>query len=76
MQLSDFIKSNSIPPRKFAATAGLSLDAVYKYMRGERMPNEEQMRMIFDATAGQVTANDFYGLTEKPKKKKKSDSHA
>lgn len=35
---------------------------VARYVRGERMPNRENMVEIFRVTEGAVTPNDFYGV--------------
>lgn len=37
---------------------------IARYEAGDRMPEEQILRRIIEATGGEVTANDFFGLTE------------
>jgi hypothetical protein len=72
MRLNDFIEKNSPSVEAFALNAGLSADAIRKYLRGERTPRRKSITKIIDATQGQVTANDFYDLPQKIGPKKRS----
>lgn len=60
MKLSCYLSENNLKATEFAAEAEISLPAVYKYLRGERIPNKRVMPKITKATNGLVTANDFF----------------
>lgn len=42
----------------------------HRIIKQKAIPNEEEMKLIFEATGGAVTANDFYKLTFKTKRSK------
>lgn len=66
MQLGTYLKKNNITVVKFAAEAGLSTDAIYKYLRGERRPRDpEKIERIKEASNGKVTISSFYELPTK-----------
>jgi transcriptional regulator with XRE-family HTH domain len=62
MQLADYLSANSISPRDFAKSIGVSKETVRRYISGERRPDLENMQTIAKATNGEVTANDFFGI--------------
>ncbi len=64
MQLSDYLKNNEIKVVDFARQIEVSKDTVYKWLSGKRRPqDDESMQSVFEATKGEVTANDFYGIS-------------
>jgi hypothetical protein len=42
----------------------------HRIIKQKAMPNEQEMKLIFEATGGAVTANDFYRLPIKSKRSK------
>lgn len=43
---------------------GVSQPAIVRYCLEDRIPNRETMLVIYRKTSGEVTPNDFYGVTE------------
>lgn len=73
MILRDYISKYKKRVSTFASEIGVTRDCVYKYMSGDRIPDEAIMPMIYRATNGKVTANDFFDLpTLKKKRRTKS----
>jgi 7-cyano-7-deazaguanine reductase len=64
MKLAEWLKQNSVTADDFAARISVNRLSVYRYQNGERVPNKELMRRIFEQTHGSVTANDFYDIPE------------
>ncbi len=62
MILHDWLIQNNLSKAVFAKNINVSYQAVVYYINGKRFPNSITMRAIFNATGGQVTANDFYDL--------------
>jgi transcriptional regulator with XRE-family HTH domain len=62
MKLGDYLSAKSIRRADFAQMIGRSPEAVRRYMKGERKPEEDTMRRIAEITEGEVTANDFFGI--------------
>lgn len=60
MKLSDYLVREGLSQAAFAYTIGVSQQAVERYANGERIPRSEIMLKIKAATAGAVTADDFY----------------
>jgi transcriptional regulator with XRE-family HTH domain len=60
MKLDDWLKARKLTSAEFARLSGIAgKQAVHKYRHGERFPTPENLRLIHDATDGEVTANDF-----------------
>jgi DNA-binding transcriptional regulator YdaS (Cro superfamily) len=62
MKLKQYLKQEQMTPFAFAKKHGLRDQSVYRYINGERIPDEATMEIIYRATKGQVTPNDFHGL--------------
>lgn len=62
MKLSDYLTHNSISPADFAKSIGVSKETVRRYIVGDRRPEREKLHTIAEATNGEVTANDFFGI--------------
>ena len=60
MDLKTYLRDNRIRGYAFAAQVGASAASISRLSRGEQMPSADLARRIFDATAGQVTPNDFH----------------
>jgi transcriptional regulator with XRE-family HTH domain len=60
MQLQQYLDRHRIPVVAFAAQLGVTIQTVYRYQRGERLPAAGVMQRIFLATGGKVAPNDFY----------------
>jgi transcriptional regulator with XRE-family HTH domain len=65
MRLHAYLNRNGIRVDDFAVAIGVSsLSTVYRYLRGERIPNARAMEKIRDITGGAVTADDFFRSRE------------
>ena len=63
-KLSSFLRREHLTYSQFGAMIGTTGTTVYRYAKGMRIPDAEQMRSIFEITSGEVTPNDFYGLED------------
>jgi transcriptional regulator with XRE-family HTH domain len=59
MNLRTFLEQTGISITDFAREIGVYPQAVHRYLRGERMPRPDVMRLILKATDGAVTADSF-----------------
>ena len=60
MKLSDWLAKNNMNPAEFGRRLGLKYPRnVYRYVDG-RIPAPDVMRLIVDATGGEVDYADFY----------------
>lgn len=66
MQLKTYLTQRSQTPQAFAAEIGVTVQALYRYLSGERFPTPENLRRIREATDGAVTADDFVDQHTKP----------
>ena len=62
MTLKDWLERRGVKVPEFAALIGRTPEAVRRYVAGERIPDKDTMPLIFQHTAGEVTANDFFGI--------------
>lgn len=60
MKLQNWIDDNNHNLASFSKEIDVSIPAVRRYCVGDRVPRPEIMARITTATAGAVTANDFY----------------
>lgn len=67
--LREYLSKNKLNCSQFAKLIGVTMQAVNRYINNCRTPDKDVMPRIFDATNGEVTANDFYNLS-KPRKRK------
>jgi len=65
LKLKTYLNDNFIRLAPFSAETGISIHTLGKYKNGRRIPRPEHAQKIYDATKGQVTPNDFYGLRER-----------
>lgn len=59
MKLADYLTTNAISRREFAAAVGITEAALCRYISGIRMPRPQIVRAIMTASGGIVTPNDF-----------------
>lgn len=64
MNLRRYLTVSGISEAAFGAQIGVSQAAVNRYVRRARIPTQQVMARIVEATDGQVTANDFYAQTD------------
>ena len=63
MTLADYLKAQKLSYAEFSAIIGApGKDTVRRYANGKRIPTPEYMAKIVEATNGEVTANDFFGI--------------
>jgi DNA-binding transcriptional regulator YdaS (Cro superfamily) len=62
MILADYMRKERLSRGAFAQQVGVTEEAVRLWLKGARRPNKTTMRKIEAATAGEITANDFYGI--------------
>ena len=64
MELRRYLDNQDLPVAEFAETIGVTVQALYRYINGERIPKREIMDRIVRATCGRVTPSDFYAPAE------------
>jgi transcriptional regulator with XRE-family HTH domain len=64
MQLRRYLDDQDIPVALFAQRIGVSVQALYRYLHGYRLPQRKVMDRIIRATHGKVTPNDFFDSAE------------
>lgn len=64
MKLDDYLQKTNKSIEELSQETGISAQAIYKYLRGERIPRKEFFTKIAAATGGQVTANDFLDIEQ------------
>lgn len=67
MKIKDYLSKKS--PVDFASTIGITAAALSQYKSGRRIPRPSIARRIVEATGGQVTYEDLYGVPELNKEK-------
>ena len=65
MKLADWLKRKNLSHRAFAKRIGRPQPTISRYVSGERIPNTDMMGLIYKATGGAVSANDFYDLVRR-----------
>lgn len=63
MTLKDWLAERQVSVPEFAARIKRTPEAVRRYANGDRIPDKETMPVIAHETSGEVTANDFFGIT-------------
>lgn len=61
MQLKDYLKLERESPWDFAKRLGVTIHAVRKWCRRERVPRPHTIKKIQQITKGAVTPNDWMG---------------
>jgi predicted XRE-type DNA-binding protein len=62
MTLDAYLKQRGITHRQFAEILGCEQPTVSRFVAG-RIPSPDLMRLINEKTCGEVTPNDFFGVT-------------
>lgn len=62
MKLAQYLRENGLTLNEFAETCGTSASTILRIKDGEVAPSKRVARALWDATKGQVTPNDLYGL--------------
>lgn len=70
MHISEWLSKNDKTQADLGRIIGRYAVRAHRIIRGSK-PTDEEMRLIFEATNGQVNANDFYDLPKKSKRKNK-----
>lgn len=64
MQLATFLAAADLTAAAFARRIGVGRATVCRWLNGTRLPTDpDVLALIFAATEGRVTANDFFGLS-------------
>jgi len=66
MKLATYLENEKLTDAAFARLIGVERQAVGRYKVGDRFPETPILLKIYEATAGQVTANDFAGIPTSP----------
>lgn len=61
-KMKKFLKNEGLTIAAFARLIGVSPVSVSRYLSGDRFPDQKTMQSIYEATNGEVTPNDFYGI--------------
>lgn len=64
MTLRDYLEAEQLSATAFGQRIGVSHQTVYRYLKGDRIPDRRTMQRIALATGCRVTANDFFGIGE------------
>lgn len=62
MKLATYLDQEKITHKAFADRIGCEQPTVTRFVGEKRVPTPELMSKIVEATGGQVTPNDFYGI--------------
>ena len=62
MTLEAYLQGRNLTHDEFAKLIGCEQPTVTRFVNGKRIPSPDLMRRIAEATDGQVTANDFFGI--------------
>ncbi len=62
MKLAQYLRQNGLTLNEFAKTCGTSASTILRIKDGEVAPSKRVARAVWNATGGQVTPNDLYGL--------------
>ena len=62
MELKEFLQTEDVAVPAFAEEMGVRPWTIYRYIRKERKPTEEQMAKIYKLTNGKVAPNDWFDL--------------
>lgn len=60
MKLKDYLSASGKTHAEFADEIKVSVQSLYRYINGERIPEREVMARIAKSTHEQVTPNSFY----------------
>ncbi len=60
MKLKDYLSASGKTHAEFAKEIRVSTQALYRYLKDERIPARDVMSRISAKTDGRVTANSFY----------------
>lgn len=62
MTLKAWLSKEGMTQTKFAEKSGLILQSVSRYVNGRIPQDKETVVAIYEATNGEVTPNDLYGI--------------
>lgn len=60
MKLKYYLRTNRVNQAQFAKRCGLSRATISRIISGERKPSLRVMQIIYKASEGKVTADDFF----------------
>jgi hypothetical protein len=60
MDLRSYLSASRTPIAVFAAKVGVTPQAIYRYIAGDRTPKRDVMRRIQAASCGEVSPHDFF----------------
>ena len=66
MELKNWLTNNDVSVSAFAKRIGVTRQAVYSYIRGDKIPSPVTMKEIVVETSGAVTPNSFYNIEAQP----------
>jgi len=61
MKLREYLDEAGKPRASFAASVGVTVQALHRYLTDQRIPRRSVMSRIERESGGKVTAADFYG---------------
>ena len=64
MKLSVYLRRRRLKNADFAEIVNVTPEAVRLWLKGTRVPNQNTMRRIVEATDGRVRPNDFFSASE------------
>lgn len=71
MTLSEYLRGQGLTAFAFARLIGVSHVAVGRWIKQQRFPSAQSLRIIAEATEGKVMPNDFLFVPTPPKRTKR-----
>lgn len=62
MTLKEWLARQGLSNAEFGKAINRTAETVRRYVSAERIPDRDTMPLIAEATCGEVTANDFFGI--------------
>lgn len=62
MRFAAWLSKEDLSDAAFAARCNRSREAIRRWRTGERLPDADDQRLVFDLTGGEVTPNDWIGV--------------
>ena len=62
MKLEEWKNKKGISNTELSKALNITVTAVVRYLKGQRIPEANIMKRIFEFTKGRVQPNDFYDL--------------
>lgn len=65
MQLNEWLAKKKMTASEFSRETGISNVSIHCYLKGEYKPNNSNIKIIYEFTKKQVSANDWHSTKRK-----------